>query len=299
MKILLLGKSGQVGWELQRSLASLGQLIALDRHSNDYCGDLTDLAGIGDTVSKIRPNIIVNAAAYTAVDKAESDSVTANLINNNALKVIAEAAKELNALVIHYSTDYVFDGKGSSPWKESDSTAPINVYGNSKLLGENAIAASGCKYLIFRTSWVYAARGNNFIRTMLHLAKEKEELSVVNDQFGAPTGAELIADVTAFAINQPQNISSGIYHLSASGETTWYEYANYIFELARESGCNIKIGPDGVIPITSKQFITPASRPVNSRLNCTKLTEQFSLSLPGWRLGVKRAVSEILEHSNV
>lgn len=298
MKILLLGKSGQVGWELQRSLASLGQLVALDRHSRDYCGDLTDLPGIGEAILKVRPNVIVNAAAYTAVDKAESDSVTADLVNHNALKVIAAAAKNVNALVVHYSTDYVFNGKGSLPWKESDTTDPINAYGNSKLLGEHALVASGCKYLIFRTSWVYAARGNNFIRTMLRLAKEKEELRVVNDQFGAPTGAELIADVTAFAIHQAQDISSGIYHLAASGETTWYEYANYIFELAREQGSNIKISPDGVIPTSTQQFSTPAIRPTNSRLNCTKLTEQFSLALPNWRLGVKRALSEILENSN-
>lgn len=298
MKILLLGKNGQVGWELQRSLAPLGQLIALDRHSMDYCGDLTNLSGIKDTILKIRPSVIVNAAAYTAVDKAESETITADIINYNAVKVIAEAAQSLDALVVHYSTDYVFNGEGSLPWKESDSTDPINAYGNSKLLGEHAITGSGCKHLIFRTSWVYAAKGHNFIRVMLRLAKDREELGVVNDQFGAPTGAELIADVTALAINRPENVLSGIYHLAASGETTWYEYANYIFELAREKGFDIKVSPDKVMPISAQQFITPARRPTNSRLNCTKLTAQFSLNLPGWRLGVERALSEILEKSN-
>jgi dTDP-4-dehydrorhamnose reductase len=295
MKVLLLGKNGQVGWELQRSLAPLGDLIALDRNSVNYCGDLSNLTGLNDTIVKINPDIIVNAAAYTAVDKAESDPAIANLINVSATDVMARAAEKLDALLVHYSTDYVFSGAGSSAWQECDPVDPINIYGKSKLLGERAITDSGCRYLIFRTSWVYAARGNNFIHTMLRLAKERDELKIISDQFGAPTGAELIADITALALNQPNKHIDGIYHLAASGETTWHEYAQFIFEFARNNGTFLKLEPDATIPILSEQFITPARRPLNSRLNCKKLKEQFSLTLPDWRLGVERALFEILE----
>lgn len=298
MKILLLGKNGQVGWELQRSLSSLGQVIALDRHSEVFCGDLKNLAGLEKSILEIQPDIIVNAAAYTAVDKAESDSSMADLVNHKALQVIASSAKKMDAMLVHYSTDYVFNGKGVTPWKESDPVEPLNIYGKTKLSGESAVIASGCKHLIFRTSWVYASRGSNFVKTMMRLAREREELSIVADQFGAPTGAELIADVTVLAISRPQILSNGIYHLTASGVTTWYEYANFIFELMKANGCSIKISSDRVFPINSEHFITPAMRPLNSRLNCKKIEEQLLLNLPDWKIGVERAVSEILEQFN-
>lgn len=294
MKILLLGKSGQVGWELGRSLAPLGELIALDRHSTDYCGDLSDLAGLNDTILKINPDIIVNAAAYTAVDKAESDIATATLINAEAPGVMANAAVKIDSLLVHYSTDYVFNGVEGAPWCELDAVSPINAYGKSKFLGECAIINSGCRHLIFRTSWVYAARGHNFIKTMLRLAKDRNELKIINDQCGSPTGADLIADITALVLNQPNKWIDGIYHLTAGGETTWYEYAQYIFEYARNQGELLKLKPGAVIPVLSDQFITPAKRPLNSRLDCTKLKEQFSLCLPDWRIGIARTLSEIL-----
>jgi dTDP-4-dehydrorhamnose reductase len=197
MKILLFGKNGQVGWELQRSLAPLGEVIALDRHSTDYCGDLLNPAGLAQTVLAVRPDVIVNAVAYTAVDKAESDIANAHTINALAPAHVAQAAMQIGATVVHYSTDYVFDGSGNAPWAETDTPAPLSVYGASKLAGEQAIAASGARHLIFRTSWVYAARGGNFAKTMLRLAQEREALSVINDQIGAPTGADLLADITS------------------------------------------------------------------------------------------------------
>lgn len=200
MNILLFGKTGQVGWELQRALAPLGNLIALDVHSTDYCGDFSNPEGVAETVRSIRPDIIVNAAAHTAVDKAESEPKFAQLLNATSVEAIAKAANEVGAWVIHYSTDYVFPGTGEIPWQEEDATAPLNVYGETKLAGEKALQEHCAKHLIFRTSWVYAGKGNNFAKTMLRLAKEREELAVINDQFGAPTGAELLADCTAHAI---------------------------------------------------------------------------------------------------
>lgn len=219
MNILLFGKTGQVGWELQRALAPLGNLIALDVHSTDYCGDFSNPEGVAETVRSIRPDIIVNAAAHTAVDKAESEPEFAQLLNATSVEAIAKAANEVGAWVIHYSTDYVFPGTGEIPWQEEDATAPLNVYGETKLAGEKALQEHCAKHLIFRTSWVYAGKGNNFAKTMLRLAKEREELAVINDQFGAPTGAELLADCTAHAIrvalNKPE--VAGLYHLVASG----------------------------------------------------------------------------------
>jgi len=224
MRILLLGKNGQVGWELQRALAPLGEVRALDRSNG---GDLTDLAGIQQQILEYCPTVVVNAAAYTAVDQAESDKDTADLVNHKAVEVIAETCRSIDALFVHYSTDYVFSGEGDQPWAETDRVQPVNEYGRSKLKGEQVITVSGCRYLIFRTSWVYAAKGNNFAKTMLKLAASREELNIIHDQFGAPTGAELIADVTAQAI--PSTLSdsskSGVYHLVARGETTWCDYA--------------------------------------------------------------------------
>lgn len=227
MNILLFGKTGQVGWELQRALAPLGNLIALDVHSTDYCGDFSNPEGVAETVKKIRPDVIVNAAAHTAVDKAESEPEFAQLLNATSVEAIAKAANEVGAWVIHYSTDYVFPGTGEIPWQETDATAPLNVYGETKLAGEKALQKHCAKHIIFRTSWVYAGKGNNFAKTMLRLAKEREELAVINDQFGAPTGAELLADCTAHAIrvavDKPE--VAGLYHLVAGGTTTWHDYA--------------------------------------------------------------------------
>ena len=295
MKILLLGKSGQVGWELQRSLAVLGHVVALDRQGDGpLVGNLQDLAGLAHTVQAVRPDVIVNAAAYTAVDKAESEPDVARAINADAPGVLAREAAKTGAWLVHYSTDYVFDGSGDAPWTEDAPTGPLSVYGATKLAGEQAIRASGCQHLIFRTSWVYAARGNNFAKTMLRLAKERDELRVVSDQVGAPTGAELLADVTAHAIRTARaNASvSGTYHLAASGETSWWEYARFVIEHARAAGAPIRVAPDAVLPIQTADYPTPATRPLNSRLVMSNFTEAFGLRLPQWREGVARMLEE-------
>ncbi len=295
MKILLFGKNGQVGWELQRGLAALGQLVALDRHSQFFCGDLSDLAGIAKTVQNVKPDMIVNAAAYTAVDKAETDISQAELINSKAPEALANAAKECGAWLVHYSTDYVFDGSGNEAWKEDDRVSPLNVYGGTKLQGEQAIQKSGCEYLIFRTSWVYAARGNNFAKTMIRLAQEREQLSVINDQFGAPTGAELLADVTAHAIRLASRKKdvAGLYHLVAAGETSWFDYARYVLDFARQAGVSLKLPENALQFIPTSQYPTPAKRPLNSRLNTEKIKTTFDIDLPDWRIGVERMLMEI------
>ncbi len=296
MRILLLGKNGQVGWELQRSLAPLGELIALDRHSTDYCGDLSQPDAVAQTVKTLKPTVIVNAAAYTAVDKAETETELAYTINAKAPEALAQAAKQTGAWLVHYSTDYVFNGSGNQAWQETDAVAPLSVYGQSKLAGEQAIQAAEGLHLIFRTSWVYAARGNNFAKTMLRLAKERDQLSVINDQIGAPTGAELLADVTAHAIRsglqKPE--LSGLYHLAAAGETSWYDYARYVLDYARQRDIELKIAENAISAIPTRAYPTPAQRPLNSRLNIEKLQNQFDLKLPDWQLGVERMLAEVL-----
>lgn len=295
MKILLLGKNGQVGWELQRSLAPLGSLISLDRQTVDgLCGDLSDLEKLRSTIRQVKPNVIVNAAAYTAVDKAESESELASLINGQASRIMAEEAAASGAWLVHYSTDYVFNGQGSAPWQEMDAVAPVNHYGASKLAGELAISASGCKHLIFRTSWVYGVRGNNFAKTMMRLAKDRETLNVIADQIGAPTGADLIADVTALAIRQAMLCPelAGLYHLAASGEVSWHGYASQVIEFARANGEQFAVA--SVNPIDTTAYPTPARRPLNSRLNTQKLRDNFSLHLPDWQSGVIRMLREVL-----
>lgn len=301
MKVLLFGCNGQVGWELRRSLAPLGALVALDRQGgNDLCGDLTRLDELTKTIQSTRPDIIVNAAAYTAVDKAESEPELARKINAEAPAVLAKAAQETGAWLVHYSTDYVFDGGGDRPWRETDPVGPLSVYGETKLQGEAEIRQSGCRYLIFRTSWVYAARGNNFVRTMLRLARERDRLQVVDDQVGAPTGADFLADVTAhalrWAINRPE--VAGLYHVTATGETSWYDYARFIIEFARNAGAEIKVAPDAIKPISTRDFPTPARRPANSRLSVDKFHHTFQLALPHWEIGVARMLTEILEYSS-
>lgn len=295
MKILLLGKNGQVGWELQRSLAPLGELVALDRHSQP-CGDLSQPQRLAETVRALRPDVIVNAAAHTAVDKAESEVDLARTLNAQAPAALAQAAAETGAWLVHYSTDYVFDGSGTRAWQESDATGPLGVYGQTKLEGEQAIAASGCRHLIFRTSWVYAARGGNFAKTMLRLAQERERLTVIDDQHGAPTGADLIADVTAHAIRtamqQPQ--VSGLYHLVAAGEASWHGYASHAIAQARALRPDLPWKVGEIAPVPTSAFPTPARRPLNSRLNTQKLQQTFGLNLPHWQTGVDRLLTEIL-----
>ena len=293
MKILLFGKNGQVGWELQRALAPLGELVALDRQGeNGLCGDLADLAGLRRTIRDLKPDVIVNAAAYTAVDKAESELELAALINAAAPQVMAEEMRELNGWLVHYSTDYVFDGSGSEPWQEADQPAPLNHYGLTKLHGEQAIVQSGSKHLIFRTSWVYAGRGANFAKTMLRLAAEREQLNVIDDQFGAPTGAELIADVTAHALRSAMSYPAlaGVYHLAAAGEDSWYGYACYVIEQARSAVKDLAVKNISAIP--TSDYPTPAIRPLNSRLDCRKLRDAFDLQLPDWQVGVARMLKE-------
>lgn len=301
-KILLLGANGQVGWELQRSLAPLGEVIALGHRASPkeqalgYCGDLLKLTELRACIQAIRPNIIVNAAAYTAVDKAESEPELAHTVNALAPEVLAQEAAALGAWLLHYSTDYVFDGRGQKAWQETDCPAPLSVYGASKLAGEQRIQACTAQYLIFRTSWVYAARGANFAKTMLRLGQERDQLSVVADQYGAPTGAELLADVSAHAIRQAmsQTAEAGVYHVAASGTTTWHEYATYVIEMARQNGVTMRVNAGHILPISSVDFPTPAQRPCNSRLDTSHFQTQFKLQLPHWQLGVARMLQEII-----
>ncbi|EMV7408246.1 dTDP-4-dehydrorhamnose reductase [Enterobacter soli] len=299
MNILLFGKTGQVGWELQRSLAPLGNVIALDVHSKEYCGDFSNPEGIAQTVRSIKPDVIVNAAAHTAVDKAESEPEFAQLLNATSVEAIAKEAAKIGAWVVHYSTDYVFPGNGETPWQETDATNPLNVYGQTKLDGEKALQAHCPKHLIFRTSWVYAGKGNNFAKTMLRLAKERTKLSVINDQVGAPTGAELLADCTAHAIrvavNKPE--VAGLYHLVASNMTTWYDYAALVFEEARSAGIELAI--EKLNPVPTSAYPTPARRPHNSRLNTEKFQRNFGLVLPSWEVGVKRMLAELFTTQSI
>ena len=300
MRILLFGKGGQVGWELQRSLAPLGELVALDFDSIDYCGDFTNLSGLAETVRALRPDVVVNAGAHTAVDKAESEPDLVRMLNALAPGVLANEAAAMGAWLIHYSTDYVFDGSGSRAWLETDMPAPLNVYGRTKLEGEQLIQSSGCKHLIFRTSWVYGARGGNFAKTMLKLAQEREVLKVINDQIGAPTGAELLADVTAHAIRQlgtqrASAVPSGLYHLVAQGEVSWFDYASCVVAFAKKTPLASNIIVNRIEPVASSAFPTAAQRPLNSRLNTDKVQATFGVRLPSWQEGVERMLTEHIE----
>ena len=294
MKVLLLGKNGQVGWELQRSLAPLGELLALDRR--DKGGDISDLLALAQVIRDVRPDVIVNAAAHTAVDKAESEPDLARRLNADAPAVMAEEAQKLGALLVHYSTDYVFDGTGIAARKESDETGPLSAYGRSKLEGEQRIAQSGCRHLLFRTSWVYAARGGNFAKTMLRLAQEREKLSVIDDQWGAPTGADLIADISAHAIRHVVEHAAdlGVYHLVASGETNWHAYASHVIERAKSLRPDLAWKVQDIAAVPTTAFPTPAARPLNSRLNTYQLQAAMKLNLPDWKCGVDRMLQEIL-----
>lgn len=294
MKILLLGANGQVGWELQRSLSPLGELIVCDRQK----ADLEDLVGLKKLIHQVSPKIIVNAAAYTAVDKAESESERAFLINSEAVGLMAEAASKLGVRLVHYSTDYVFDGSKEEAYLESDSVSPLNVYGRSKLAGEEAITKSGCDHYIFRTSWVYGQHGNNFIKTILRLAQERDDVKIVADQFGAPTSAELIADVTAHALKATvggQIQKNGVYHLTASGRASWFDFACYVLAQAQLMGLTSKIMQGNITSILSEEFPVPAQRPKNSSLNLNKIAQTFGLIMPDWKYHTSRTVSQLIK----
>lgn len=305
MKILLFGKNGQVGWELQRSLAPLAapdQLIVLGSDSSVLCGNLTKLKGIRQTVETVRPDIIINASAYTAVDKAEQEPELAQIINAEAPAVLADEARRIKAWLIHYSTDYVFDGSGDQPRTETAAANPLSVYGKTKLSGEKHIIASGCAHIILRTSWVYATYGNNFVKTMLRLARERDQLRIVDDQFGAPTGAELIADVTAHIIHalhtrKKESSVSGLYHLTAQGCISWFGFAHFILTHAAKTGLPLNVLPQALHPIPSSDYPTPAKRPLNSRLDTAKIQKTFNLYLPEWQHGVSRVLTELLVDS--
>ncbi|MCW5633856.1 MAG: dTDP-4-dehydrorhamnose reductase [Rubrivivax sp.] len=295
-RILLLGKNGQVGWELQRALAPLGELTACDFDSaGDERADFTEPESLRALVWRVQPAVIVNAAAYTAVDKAEAEPELAGRINAVAPAVLADEAEACGALLVHYSTDYVFDGSGVEAREEDEGTGPLNVYGRTKLEGERAIRTSGCQHLILRTSWVYAARGGNFARTMLKLAAERELLKVVDDQFGAPTGAELLADVTAHVMQRLRAAPelAGTYHCVAAGEASWFDYARHVIEWARAAGVALKLPPEGLRPVPSSEYPTPAKRPLNSRLSTRKLRDTFGLVPPLWTAGVERMLAEV------
>jgi dTDP-4-dehydrorhamnose reductase len=295
MKTLLFGCNGQVGWELQRALAVLGEIVAIDLDSKGLVADFTRPDALAATVRAVRPDVIVNAAAHTAVDKAESEPALAHTINAEAPGVLAREAAAANAWFVHYSTDYVFDGSGSRPWSEADATDPLNVYGHTKLEGEERVRASGCRHLILRTSWVYSARGGNFARTMLKLAAERERMTVIDDQIGAPTSAELLADVTAHALRAVTQLGTpgGTYHAVASGETSWHGYACEVIEWARANALPVRVTRDGIVPVPSTAYATAAARPHNSRLSTSRLQQTFGLTMPHWRGGVMRMLAEV------
>jgi dTDP-4-dehydrorhamnose reductase len=297
MKILLLGKNGQVGWELQRSLAILGDVVACDFDSPGALkADFSRPESLVPLMRSVRPDVVVNSAAHTAVDKAESEPDLARALNATSPGVIAREAAAAGALLVHYSTDYVFDGSGDQPRAEDAATAPLSVYGRTKLEGEDLVRASGCTHLILRTSWVYAARGGNFARTMLRLAAERDALNVISDQVGAPTGAELLADVTALALRRVRAEPSlgGTYHCVASGHTHWHGYASFVIEWARAHGVPVKVAADAIRPVPTSAYPTPAQRPLNSRLDTAKLRSAFGVNLPDWQAGVERMLTEVL-----
>lgn len=295
--ILIFGKDGQVGAELQRSLLPLAPLHAVGRQE----ADLATLDQVEHTLQSQKPRVIVNAAAYTAVDRAETETELAQRINADAVKIMAEYAKANHALLVHYSTDYVFNGEQSRPYVESDATDPQNSYGHSKLAGEQAIIQSGCDYLLFRTSWVYAGHGNNFMRTMMRLAQQRDQLTVVDDQIGTPTSAELIADITALSIwaHQHNQLESGLYHLTAKGQTSWHGFAQFIVQQMQENQLQPKVKPEQVLPIPSSGYPTPAKRPAFSHLDTSLLEQALAIELPSWQLHAKRAVAQLAKFATL
>jgi dTDP-4-dehydrorhamnose reductase len=300
VKIALFGKEGQVGWELQRSLAIVGDLLATEQDELDF----ERLDTVRDWIRQHRPDAIVNAAAYTAVDQAESEPDKARRINAEAVGVMADEASRLNAWLIHYSTDYVFDGTKPAPYEEGDEARPLSVYGRTKWEGEEALRSRHDRHIIFRTSWVFASRGKNFVKTIVRLGKEKESLNVVADQWGAPASAELLADVTALALHRVLSHDSGsrlsgTYHLTATGETNWYEYARYVLTLAKQRGVALKVATEAVVPIPTEAYPLPAKRPKNSRLSVAKVTQAFGVCPPDWKFHVRRSLDELIDQGAV
>jgi len=306
VKILLTGKNGQVGWELQRTLATLGEVVAIDRQRMD----LANPDSIRNTIRTIQPDLIVNAAAYTAVDKAESEPDLAMAINGIAPGIMAEEAKRLGAVMVHYSTDYVFDGTKTSPYTEDDTPNPIGVYGKTKLVGEQAVQSAGVPHLIFRTSWVYGLRGKNFLLTILRLAKERDELRIVDDQIGAPTWSRMIAEATAQILAQcfspltPHSSflteKGGLYHLTSSGQTSWYGFTRVILEATEASQGTQSLAPrprplPQLVPIPASEYPLPAMRPTNSTLSNSKLTRAFGVSMPVWDNALRLCIEELAD----
>lgn len=289
-RILLIGPSGQVGWELQRTLAPLGEVVAAGRSTEPVAIDLANPDSIRACIREVRPDLIVNAAAYTAVDKAEEEHEIAMAVNGDAPGIMAEEAKRISAALVHYSTDYVFDGTKGSPYMESDEPNPLSAYGRTKLAGEQAVASAGIPHLIFRTSWVYGARGNNFLQTILRLAREREQLRVVDDQYGSPTWSRIIAETTTCVLAKTGPLAgaisdySGVYHLTAGGVTSWYGFTKAIVRIIRErqgaAGQGLKVRE--VLPISTEEYPLPAIRPVYSVLSCNKLQKTFRLHMPSW-----------------
>lgn len=295
MKILLTGKNGQVGFELQRALAPLGEIISVDQAE---C-DLTNPEAIVNLVWQIKPEVIVNPAAYTAVDKAETDTAATFAVNTMAPEILGQEAAKLKALMVHYSTDYVFDGTKIGAYVEDDITSPQNIYGKSKAAGEVALAQANARHLILRTSWVVGAHGDNFAKTVLKLGAEREQLMVVADQFGAPTSAALLADITAQLVRQYQREDQkafpyGIYHAVASGDTNWCDYARFVIATAKAAGKQLKLNPERIMPVGTAEYPTAAKRPANSRLATRRLRDTFGLYLPSWQDGLNHILQQLL-----
>jgi dTDP-4-dehydrorhamnose reductase len=300
MKILLFGSNGQVGWQLRRSLSVLGEVIALDRASRPLSGDLCDAEGVAASVASVAPDVVVNAAAYTAVDRAEDEQELAFAVNALAAEALASAAARQGAWLVHYSTDYVYDGGGEQPWRETDPTGPLGVYGRSKLAGDEAVARATPRHLILRTSWVFDSWGQNFTKSILKAASAREELTVVADQWGAPTRAALIADVTTHALrvlsasSQAERMA-GVYHLASSGSTNWHGYAQFLLHEAAARGWPLRAVAERVRPIASSDYPVRAARPKNCRLDTTLLRKTFGLNLPPWQDGVRAVVAELAQ----
>lgn len=305
MKILIFGCDGQLGTELlsqfQRTSINPLEIIALTLSGrDDLSGNFEEPEKVAETVHRVAPDVIINAAAYTAVDKAESDIERARLVNATAVGAIARAAKDIDALLIHYSTDYVFNGQGTTPFRENSPTGPLNVYGQTKLEGEKLVTDSGCRHFTFRTSWVYAAEGHNFIKAILKKAAEQPNLKVVNDQFGSPTAARLLAGCIIRILEQRNvNAPYGIYHLVAGGETTWFDYACFVVNEAHRLGFPLIATADNITPVSSQEFVTPAKRPTNSRLNTEKFAAAFGITLPDWREGVQEMLTDLKKQESL
>jgi dTDP-4-dehydrorhamnose reductase len=301
MKILLFGHKGQIGWELRRSLCLLGNVIVIGNNAEEnpegLCGDFRDSEGVAATVRAVRPDIIINAAGYTDVESAEVERDLAFQINAITPEILAKESNKFGAWMVHYSSDYVFNGHGHRPWRESDMLDPVNVYGRSKAEGDCLIRLANSRHVIIRTSWIHSARRKNFIKTILGLASQNQTLSIINDQWGAPTGADLLADVTAFIIPQilDDGGKAGVYHCAAAGATTWHEYAQFILATGVGFGKSFQTAENRILPISTLEFKTKVARPLNSRLDCKKIEDSFGFKLPKWQVGVTRSIATITQ----